>query len=117
MNKLTVKDIDLKGKKVIMRADFNVPLDDQLIDRIRQWIENGAPDIFGATPELPNTSVRFLFFVAIDQELDSVYSDNRIDEFGSFVLPRKRRRRCIRSARRCSIPLYDPGCHRIFAAI
>lgn len=30
MNKLTVQDIDLKGKKVIMRADFNVPLDDQL---------------------------------------------------------------------------------------
>lgn len=29
MNKLTVKDIDFKGKKVIMRADFNVPLDDQ----------------------------------------------------------------------------------------
>jgi len=29
MNKLTVKDLDLDGKKVIMRADFNVPLDDQ----------------------------------------------------------------------------------------
>ena len=27
MNKKTVKDIDLKGKKVLMRADFNVPLD------------------------------------------------------------------------------------------
>ncbi len=30
MNKLTVKEIDLKDKKVIVRADFNVPLDDQL---------------------------------------------------------------------------------------
>ena len=30
MNKLTVKDIDIKGKVVIMRADFNVPLDAQL---------------------------------------------------------------------------------------
>ncbi len=29
MNKKTVKDIDLKGKKVILRADFNVPLDDK----------------------------------------------------------------------------------------
>ncbi|MDD4508462.1 MAG: phosphoglycerate kinase, partial [Eubacteriaceae bacterium] len=28
--KKTVKDIDLKGKKVLMRADFNVPLNDQL---------------------------------------------------------------------------------------
>lgn len=27
MNKKTVKDVDLKGKKVLMRADFNVPLD------------------------------------------------------------------------------------------
>ncbi|MCA9408556.1 MAG: phosphoglycerate kinase [Candidatus Omnitrophica bacterium] len=30
MKKLTVKDIDLKNKKVIMRVDFNVPLDEQL---------------------------------------------------------------------------------------
>jgi phosphoglycerate kinase len=30
MNKLTIKDIDLKGKKVIIRVDFNVPLDDKL---------------------------------------------------------------------------------------
>ena len=29
MLKKTVKDIDIKGKKVIMRADFNVPLNDQ----------------------------------------------------------------------------------------
>jgi phosphoglycerate kinase len=28
LNKLTVKDYDLKGKKVFMRADFNVPLDE-----------------------------------------------------------------------------------------
>jgi 3-phosphoglycerate kinase len=30
MNKLTVKDIAVQGKKVIMRADFNVPLDEDL---------------------------------------------------------------------------------------
>lgn len=30
MNKMSVKDLDLKGKKVLMRADFNVPLDDSL---------------------------------------------------------------------------------------
>lgn len=30
MNKLTVKDLDFKGKKVIVRVDFNVPLDKDL---------------------------------------------------------------------------------------
>ena len=30
MNKLTVKDVDLKGKKVVVRVDFNVPLDEKL---------------------------------------------------------------------------------------
>ena len=30
MNKVTVRDIDLKGKKVLMRCDFNVPLDENL---------------------------------------------------------------------------------------
>ena len=29
MNKKTVKDIALTGKKVVMRVDFNVPLNDQ----------------------------------------------------------------------------------------
>ena len=28
MNKKTISDIDIKNKKVIIRADFNVPLDD-----------------------------------------------------------------------------------------
>ncbi|MDD4910296.1 MAG: phosphoglycerate kinase [Candidatus Omnitrophica bacterium] len=30
MDKMTIRDIDLKGKKVLMRADFNVPLDESL---------------------------------------------------------------------------------------
>ena len=29
MNKKTVKDICVKGKKVVMRVDFNVPLNDK----------------------------------------------------------------------------------------
>lgn len=30
MNKLTVQDIDIKNKRVLMRVDYNVPLDDNL---------------------------------------------------------------------------------------
>ena len=30
MNKKTIRDVDLKGKKVLMRVDFNVPLNDAL---------------------------------------------------------------------------------------
>lgn len=43
MRKKTVKDIDLKGKRVLLRADFNVPLDDKLNitddNRIRKALE------------------------------------------------------------------------------
>jgi phosphoglycerate kinase len=31
MNKMTVRDIDLKGKRVLMRVDFNVPLEGSVI--------------------------------------------------------------------------------------
>ena len=30
MNKVTIKDIDVNGKKVLLRCDFNVPLDENL---------------------------------------------------------------------------------------
>lgn len=30
MQKMTIKDVDLKGKKVLLRVDFNVPLDENL---------------------------------------------------------------------------------------
>ena len=53
MNKKTVKDIDLKGKKVIVRCDFNVPLDENknitdnrrivgALDTIKYLLDNNA---------------------------------------------------------------------------
>ena len=52
-NKMSVEDIDIKGKKVIARVDFNVPLDGEgnitddkrivaALPTIKYLIENGA---------------------------------------------------------------------------
>lgn len=44
MNKLTVKDVDVKGKKVLVRCDFNVPMKDgKITDETR---------ILGARPRI-----------------------------------------------------------------
>lgn len=56
VNKKTVEDIDVKGKKVIVRVDFNVPLDENrnitddkrivgALPTIRYLVENGAKTI------------------------------------------------------------------------
>jgi 3-phosphoglycerate kinase len=55
-NKKSIKDIDVKGKKVIVRVDFNVPLDENLkitddkrivgaLPTIKYLIDNGAKTI------------------------------------------------------------------------
>jgi len=45
MKKLTVKETELKGKKVIIRSDFNVPLDDRLSITDDRRIEASLPTI------------------------------------------------------------------------
>ena len=56
MSKLSVTDVPVKGKRVLVRVDFNVPLNDKLeitdesriagaIPTVKYLIENGAKTI------------------------------------------------------------------------
>ena len=52
MNKKTVRDIDLEGKKVLVRCDFNVPLDkDNPNITISELIEDVLVNKFSMTHE------------------------------------------------------------------
>jgi phosphoglycerate kinase len=50
-NKLTIEDIDIKGKRVFIRADFNVPLDENLIITDDRRIRSTLPTINYAIDE------------------------------------------------------------------
>ena len=45
MSKMTIRDIDIKGKQMIMRVDFNVPLDKELHITDDRRIREAVPTI------------------------------------------------------------------------
>lgn len=51
LNKLTIEDLDIKGKRVFIRADFNVPLDENLMIPDDRRIRSTLPTINYAIDE------------------------------------------------------------------
>ena len=75
MNKKTVKDIDVKGKKVLVRCDFNVPQDENgkitdnrrivsSLDTIKYLLDNGAKVILCSHLGRPKGEVKPEFSLA-----------------------------------------------------
>lgn len=75
MNKVTIKDIDVNGKKVLLRCDFNVPLDENLnitdktrivaaLPTIKYLLENGAKLILCSHLGRPKGQVKKEFSLA-----------------------------------------------------
>src|SRR5512135_1917642 len=50
-DKLTIEDLDIRGKRVFIRADFNVPLDDNLMITDDRRIRSTLPTINYAIDE------------------------------------------------------------------
>ena len=56
MNKMTIRDVDLKGKRVLVRVDFNVPLDgDKITDDTR--IRGAVPTIKAILDQSPRSVI------------------------------------------------------------
>ena len=84
MDKKTVRDIDVKGKKVLVRCDFNVPLDENLqitdnrrvvgaLDTIRYLVDQGAKVILCSHLGRPKGEVKKEFSLApVQKELEKL---------------------------------------------
>ena len=75
MNKVTVRDLDVNGKKVLVRCDFNVPLDAELnitdnsrivasLETIKYLLENNAAVILCSHLGRPKGEVKPEFSLA-----------------------------------------------------
>ncbi len=67
--------------------NIGVPLEEELIDAIRQWIADGAKDVFDKVGSYPNTRARILFYVPTNENFERDFSLQRLERFGSFILP------------------------------
>ena len=64
IKKLSIRDVDLKGKRVVMRVDFNVPMKDGAITN-NQRITAAVPTIQFALDNGAKVSSRKIFELII----------------------------------------------------
>ena len=83
MNKMTFRDVDLKGKRVIMRVDFNVPVKDGVIKddtrikgalpSIKYVLDNGGK-LTGMSVRVPTSDVSFVD-LTVELEKEATYEE------------------------------------------
>ena len=90
MNKKTIKDIDISGKKVLVRCDFNVPQDENLnitdnrrivssLDTIKYLLDNNAKVILCSHLGRPKGEVKKEFSLApVASELQKLLGKEEI---------------------------------------
>ncbi len=90
MNKKTIQDIDVKGKKVLVRVDFNVPLDDAnnitdetriraALPTINYLLENSAKVILCSHLGRPKGEFNMKYSLApVAARLKEIYGDDKV---------------------------------------
>lgn len=76
MEKMTIKDLDLKGKQVLMRVDFNVPLTKELTITDDTRIKAAIPTIKYA---LDNGAAKIVLMSHLGRPKGKVVADLRLD--------------------------------------
>jgi phosphoglycerate kinase len=77
MNKKTIRDVDLKGKRVLVRVDFNVPFEDGKVTDDRRIVE-AAPTIKAILKQQPRSVAMMTHFGRPKDGPDPKYSLKQI---------------------------------------
>ena len=97
MNKKTIQDIDVKGKKVLVRVDFNVPLDDAnnitdetriraALPTINYLLEHSAKVILCSHLGRPKGEFNMKYSLApVAARLKEIYGDDKVAFAGDVI--------------------------------